>query len=382
MKIAITGATGFIGSHLTQHFVSQGWNVLGLCRRPPHREQNPGVEFVPYELGEPVPQDGLTGCGALIHCAHVLYSPRQRDADKLNIEGSRQLFRAAERAGVGKILYLSSLSAHPEVQSHYARSKLEVESLLNPERDAILRLGLVLGPGGFAGRLQAVLARTRIVPLIDAGRQPVYAIHMEDLCRVVKSLILTADSGILQIGHPCKLTVATLSRTLARVMRRRVLFLPFPFRLLHPLVSLAGRFGAELPVTSENLLGLRGARPLDLVEDVRRLGVAIRSFDELLESGCLRGVDPPTAGSLVPVAAIPASKRGGDPGLCAAGDGLAERRSVSAALPGSGGGTGRTCLCGAGCCLRVAVASAAQSCGKGAVACGIVLNRLRYLTAR
>ena len=285
MKIAITGATGFIGSHLTQHFVSQGWNVLGLCRRPPHREQNPGVEFVPYELGEPVPQDGLTGCGALIHCAHVLYSPRQRDADKLNIEGSRQLFRAAERAGVGKILYLSSLSAHPEVQSHYARSKLEVESLLNPERDAILRLGLVLGPGGFAGRLQAVLARTRIVPLIDAGRQPVYAIHMEDLCRVVKSLILTADSGILQIGHPCKLTVATLSRTLARVMRRRVLFLPFPFRLLHPLVSLAGRFGAELPVTSENLLGLRGARPLDLVEDVRRLGVAIRSFDELLESG-------------------------------------------------------------------------------------------------
>ena len=68
-------------------------------------------------------------------------------------------------------------------------------------------------------------------------------------------------------------------------MRRRVLFLPFPFRLLHPLVSLAESFGAELAVTSENLLGLRGARPLDLVEDIRRLGVAIRSFDELLESG-------------------------------------------------------------------------------------------------
>ena len=257
MKIGITGASGFIGSHLTQHFVSQGWKVLGLCRRPPDREQNPGVEWVPYELGEPVPQDALTGCGALIHCALVLYSPRQRDSDKLNIEGSRQLFRAAERAGVGKILYLSSLSAHPEVQSHYARSKLEVESLLNPERDTILRLGLVLvlGPGGFARRLQAVLARTRIVPLIDAGRQPVYAIHIEDLCRVVKSLILTGHSGILPIGHPRELTVAGVSRTLARSMRRRVLFLPFPFRLLHPLVSLAEGFGAELPVTSENLLG-------------------------------------------------------------------------------------------------------------------------------
>ena len=55
-RVAITGATGFIGSHLTQHFVSQGWKVVGLCRRPPDREQNAGVEFVPYELGEPVPQ--------------------------------------------------------------------------------------------------------------------------------------------------------------------------------------------------------------------------------------------------------------------------------------------------------------------------------------
>ena len=284
-RIAITGATGFIGSHLTQHFVSQGWKVLGLCRRPPDGEQNRGVEFVPYDLGKPVPEDALAGCDVLVHCAHVLYSPRQRDADRLNIEGSRQLFRAAERASVGKVLYLSSLSAHPEVQSHYAKSKLEVESLLNPERDTILRLGLVLGPGGFAGRLQAVVARTRIVPLIDAGRQPVYTIHIEDLCRVVQSLILTADSGILQIGHPRQLTVAVVSMTLARAMRRRVLFLPFPLRLLHPLVSLAERLGAELPVTSENLLGLAGARPLDLAEDVGRLRVAMRSFDELLESG-------------------------------------------------------------------------------------------------
>ena len=50
-------------------------------------------------------------------------------------------------------------------------------------------------------------------------------------------------------------------------------------------MSLAEGFGAELPVTSENLLGLRGAQSLDLAEDVGRLRVAIRSFDELLESG-------------------------------------------------------------------------------------------------
>ena len=287
MKIAITGATGFIGSHLTRHFLSQGWEVVGLCRRLPDREQNPAVEFVPYDLGKGVPDDALTGCAALIHCAHVLYSPRQPDADQLNIEGSRQLFRAAESAGLGKILYLSSLSAQPEVWSHYAKSKLEVESLLNPERDMTLRLGLVLGPGGFAGRLLGVLARTWIVPLMGTGRQPVYVIHIEDLCEVVESLIQSPDSGTLQIGHPRELTVVGVNRALARVLRRRVLFLPLPSGLFQPLVSLAEHLGAELPVTSENLLGLQGARPLDLGEDMGRLGFAIRSFDELLESGAI-----------------------------------------------------------------------------------------------
>ena len=287
MKIAITGATGFIGSHLTRHFVSRGWEVVGLCRRPPDKEQNPGVEFVPYELGKPMPEDALAGCAALIHCAHVLYSPRQPDADQLNIEGSRELFQVAERAGVEKILYLSSLSAHPKVRSHYAKSKLEVESLLNPERDTILRLGLVLGPGGFAERLLAVLARTRIVPLIDTGRQPVYIIHIEDLCEVVESLIQSPDSGTLQIGHPQQLTVAGVNRALARVLRRPLLLLPLPFGLWQPLVSLVEHLGAELPITSENLLGLQGARSLDLGEDMGRLGFAIRSFDELLESGAI-----------------------------------------------------------------------------------------------
>ena len=50
-------------------------------------------------------------------------------------------------------------------------------------------------------------------------------------------------------------------------------------------MNLVERFGVELPVTSENLLGLAGGRPLDLAKDVGRLRVPIRSFDELLQSG-------------------------------------------------------------------------------------------------
>ena len=154
-------------------------------------------------------------------------------------------------------------------------------------------------------------------------------------------------------------------------MRRRVLFLPFPFRLLHPLVSLAERLGAELAVTSENLLGLRGARSLDLAEDVGRLRVAIRSLDDLLESGVFEEWIPrPPAGP----SRLLQFLRPSEVEILDYARRETDWQSVDRFQPLARGpvvGLAVLACVGLAAVLRVAVASAAQSCGKGAVACGI-----------
>lgn len=286
MKVAITGVTGFIGRHLAESFLSAGREVAGLCRTPPE-DRVPGLEFYPYDLARRVPEQALAGCSVLVHAAHVLYSRREPAADELNFQGAQRLFSAARKAGVRKILYVSSLSAHSGVDSHYARSKLAVESLLHPGQDLSLRLGLVLGPGGVAKRLQQVLESSRFVPLIDGGRQPVHTVHIDDLCRLVASLAEGPDCGVVQIGHPQAETLARVNRVLARAMRRRVWFVPVPFRLAWTLVGLAERLGLELPLSRENLQGLRGARCMDSTPDRKNSHPTVRSLEELAESGAL-----------------------------------------------------------------------------------------------
>ena len=286
-RIAVTGATGFIGSHLAQYFASQGHAVVSLSRRPPGRSLDARIAYVAWDLSRPVPERALRECQALVPCAHARYSPHNRSADELNVEGSSRLFQAARENGVGQIVYLSSLSAQPHVRSRYAKSKLAVEGLLDRERDTILRLGLVLGPGGFAKRIQRALVRTRVVPLLDGGRQPVWTIHIEDLCAIVVALLQSRGTGILQIGNPQQLSVAQVNRSLARALRRKVHFFPLPFQILYPLVKLAEQLGMDLPVTTENLLGLRGARQLSLQSDMEKIGCEVRSFEELLENGAI-----------------------------------------------------------------------------------------------
>ena len=294
----MTGATGFIGRHLARHFVSQGYGLLGLCRQPPGQSVDGPIEYAAWDLGSPVARDVLRGCRALVHCAHALHSPRCPDSDKLNIEGSARLFEAALESGVDQIVFLSSLSAQPHIRSHYARSKLAVEGLMNPARDAILRLGLVLGPGGFAKRLQTVLSTTRVVPLVDGGRQPLWTIHIEDLCAIVTAVLEGKSRGILHIGHPQRLSVAEVSRALARAQRRRVFFLPLPFWCLYPPLKLAEELGLELSVTTENLLGLRGAGQLSPKSDIEQVGCEVGSFEELLESGAVEEwISPPASQS-------------------------------------------------------------------------------------
>ncbi len=116
MRALVTGGTGFIGSHVVRHLLRQKMEVRCLLRATSKRSNLDGLE-VEYIVGDL--QDAsslklaLKDCDMLFHVAadYRLWALHPEEMDRVNVEGTRQLFQAARAAGIKKIVYTSSVAA-------------------------------------------------------------------------------------------------------------------------------------------------------------------------------------------------------------------------------------------------------------------------------
>ena len=114
MRYAITGATGFVGGALARQLRGAGHEVRALVRDPSRADAltGLGVELVPGDLADTAALDRL--CADVDGLFHVAgwYKLGQRDpsvGDRVNVEGTRTVLAAAQRAGVPKVVYTSTL---------------------------------------------------------------------------------------------------------------------------------------------------------------------------------------------------------------------------------------------------------------------------------
>jgi nucleoside-diphosphate-sugar epimerase len=278
--VAITGASGFVGGHLVKHFAGRGWDVVALARRPVAGGER--VRWARYDLAAAPPDQLLAGVDALVHAAYVK-ADASPDAYRLNVDGTAALLRARRAAGVSRAVFFSSLSARPGATSVYARQKLDAEALFAAGGDAVIRAGLVLGPGGLAGDTVALMRRVRVVPLIGGGRQPVQPVGVEDLATIVERILTRDDlTGTYVVADPTPTTAAALYRAIARAIGVRVLFVPVPRWTALLAVRAAGHLHRRLPVSEDNLRGLDEATVIDSTPSLERLGVPLTALDALV----------------------------------------------------------------------------------------------------
>ena len=279
--IAITGANGFIGSHLVEYFLAMGWQVRALMRTD-RLEPRPGLTGQPFDLASPNHFPDLSGCDVLIHCAYV---KKQNDdhAGNINLDGTRQLYELAKRNGVKKIIFLSSLSAHEQAVSEYGKTKLAIEKMLDPHTDLILKPGLVLGHGGLFGSILRMIRTLPILPLVDGGNQILQAIDIEDLCACVKAAIEKNISGSYVLIADADFTLRDMAETIRKRLKRNMLFLSLPYGLVEFGFRIAETLHISLPVNKENLLGLKQNIRWEAGAPLRVFGVKPRSYTETVE---------------------------------------------------------------------------------------------------
>lgn len=177
MKIAVTGATGFLGRHLVAE-LTDGYDVVAISRRgtlPPglSKAAQGGVTAVAADVTDPASLEAaFAGCSAVVHAAgSVSHDPVHASTMwAVHVEGTRNVARACQAAGVKRLVHLSSsgtlaVSKEPAVHTEdsepplaivqewsYYRAKLLSEQMLLDEAPAdldvvVLNPSLLLGPG-------------------------------------------------------------------------------------------------------------------------------------------------------------------------------------------------------------------------------------------
>lgn len=185
--LAMTGATGFVGSTTLDLAVAAGWHVRALTRRP--QAARDGVTWVAGALDK---RDALAelvqGADAVLHIAGVVNAPNAAGFQAGNVDATAHMLAAAKDAGVRRFIHISSLSAREPKLSQYGGSKADSEALvMASDRDwTIVRPPAVFGPRDTEMLDLFRMAQRGLQMLPPAGRMS--AIYVPDLARLLLAL--------------------------------------------------------------------------------------------------------------------------------------------------------------------------------------------------
>jgi nucleoside-diphosphate-sugar epimerase len=191
MKLAVTGGTGFVGSHLIDAALAADHQVLALTRRP--QDPRDGLEWIAGSLSDPAALELLIDrTDAVIHVAGVLRADDAAGFEKGNVAGTLAVLAAATAGGTKRFVHVSSLAAREPQLSLYGASKAKAEALVEGSGLdwVIVRPPAVYGPGDRETLDLFKMARGGQIYMPPAGRLSL--IHVDDLARLLLAL---ADPG-------------------------------------------------------------------------------------------------------------------------------------------------------------------------------------------
>ena len=252
MRIAITGATGFVGSHLATRLTSEGHEVVRIARRARGTED----AIVQSSLDD-VDQlaTAFAGCNAVAHCAGINREIGDQTYQRVHVEGTRNVVEAAKNAGVEKIVFMSFLRARPRCGSLYHESKWEAEEILrNSGFDyTIIKAGVVYGRGDhMLDHLSHALHTFPVFGLVGLEEKSVRPLAVEDLVHVMRAALVDRrmkQQTIALVG-PEEIHLSEAVRRVGEVIGKQPLMIRMPI-CFHKLLARFCEWTMRVPLVSQ-----------------------------------------------------------------------------------------------------------------------------------
>ncbi|WP_339825016.1 NAD-dependent epimerase/dehydratase family protein [uncultured Parasphingorhabdus sp.] len=236
--IAITGATGFVGSRMLDLVVRNGYDARALTRRK--QDDRPGVTWVRGALDNTASLANLcAGADVVLHIAGVVNAPDKAGFESGNVAGTLAVIEAAKQAGAKRFVHVSSLAATRPELSIYGETKAKAEKIVATSGLdwTIIRPPAVYGPGDGEMLELFKMARFGFITLPPDADGRMSVIHVEDLCEALLALLpdqedFTAEIFEVDDGKPGGWTQASFAKAIGWAMGKRITAVGVPKSLL------------------------------------------------------------------------------------------------------------------------------------------------------
>ncbi|MBI2447290.1 MAG: complex I NDUFA9 subunit family protein [Candidatus Omnitrophica bacterium] len=279
--ILLTGATGFVGSHILKRLMSRHIKVRCVVRSTSNARilESQGIEVHKGDVTDMVSLNGACkGIDTVIHLVGIIKEGKGITFENVHCEGTVNILEESKKSGVKRFIHMSALGTRANAVSRYHKTKWRSEEAVRESglNYTIFRPSIICGPEDeFVNMFAAMMRRSPIIPVIGSGIHKMQPIYVED---VASSFLNAVDSNktigrIYELGGPEALTFNDILKTIADVMGKKTILLHIPTGIMRPVAWLMEHALPNPPVTREQLIMLNEDNTCDISAMQNNLGI-------------------------------------------------------------------------------------------------------------
>ena len=256
----VTGAFSYTGRYLAGRLLASGINVRTLTGHPARPEAAKSqIDTRPYEFDDPA---ALAASFENVHTFYNTYWVRFDRGDQTHeraVDNTRRLFRAAEEAGVQRIVHVSIANPSPDSPLPYYRGKAALEQTLAASgvSHAIVRPTVVFGDGGIlVNNIAWLLRHLPLFAVIGAGNYRIQPVYVDDLAELMIGLGNQTENTTVEAVGPEVYTFLELVTLIRSEVGSRAAIVHVPAHIGYVFGRVLGLLLGDVLLTREEIAGL------------------------------------------------------------------------------------------------------------------------------